>query len=157
MFIGMNDTISNGVAAQPMRTRRPRIRSSRQIPKPAESCEQLDCGCDSECLQVIKNGKMRALCMKMKKNDKCELTPDDEEEEMTDSNSTTSVRLNLPDTCLERRCCEGETCVIQRTRKDSSMPIAVCTPVSVQVCWLSCLLYAVHLLPHFYCHTCMYY
>lgn len=130
MFIGINDTISSGVAPQPMRTHRPRIRGSHQIPKPAENCEQLDCGCDSECLQVMKNGKRRAMCMKMGKNDTCMLTPDDGEEETTDSNST-SVRLNLPDTCLERRCCEEETCIIQRTGEDSSMPLAVCIPVSV--------------------------
>ena len=35
-----------------------------------------------------------------------------------DSNS-----LNLPDTCMERRCCEGKTCVIEKGR-------AVCIPVS---------------------------
>jgi hypothetical protein len=81
----------------------------------------------------MKNGKRRALCVKVKKNDKCVLTPDDGEEEIADSNPGTSVRPNLPDTCLERRCCEGETCVIQRTgeEEDSSPPLAVCTPVSV--------------------------
>ena len=81
---------------------------------------------------MMKSGKMIALCMKMRNNDKCVLTPDDGEEEMTDSNST-SVRLNLPDTCLERRCCEGETCVIQRTGEDSNMPLSVYIPITVSV------------------------
>ncbi len=136
MLIGIPGGPASGVAPLPTkRSRLPRIRGNGQIPKPAERCEQLSCGRDSECFQVLKNGKRRALCVKVKKNDKCVLTPDDGEEEMADSNpGTTNVRPNLPDTCRERRCCEGETCVIQQRtgeEEERSPSLAVCIPVSV--------------------------
>lgn len=126
-YLGINTTTSGGVGPQSVRNSQPRIRGNKQLSTPAKRCDQLNCGRDSECLQVMKNGKKRAMCMKLRKNDKCVLTPEDGEGEVTDSNST--VRQNLPDTCLERRCCEGEACIIQGTGEDGS-PLAVCTPVS---------------------------
>ena len=118
-------TSTNGMVTRPININQPRIiQSVRQPSTPAQSCEQLDCGRDSECLQVIKNGVKRATCKKLRKNEECVV-----EGEKTVSKSTPTVRQNLPDTCQERRCCTGETCIIQRNVNGDSS-VAVCAPVS---------------------------
>ena len=121
-------TVSGGLTSQPVNTNWPRIQDNIQILTPAKRCEQLNCGRDSECLQVMKYGRRRAMCMKLRKDDTCQLPSDNGEEEMTVSNSI--LRLKLPDTCLERLCCDGDTCIIRMTA-DNSSSLAVCTPVSV--------------------------
>ena len=145
------------------RRRQPSIRRNGQIPKPAESCEQLYCDRNSECLQVMKNGKRRALCMKVKKTDKCVFSPEEGEMPMAGFNSTT-VGLSLPDTCQERRCCEGETCIVQSTG-DNSLPLAVCIPIPVSVGCSACLhgghnfrnSHNASIYCHIYVYICMYY
>lgn len=43
---------------------------------------------------------------------------------------TSHGSLNLPDLCMERRCCEGETCEVRRDER-SREPLAICVSVSV--------------------------
>lgn len=170
----------SSVPSQPMRSTRP---GSDNQPRPAERCEELDCGRGFECLQMMRNGSRRALCMRLRENDICRRMPDDDrvkparrsddrrrpistsesedEDEINDINdddkklinlrqregegdgrggrrdegnkrrqlTSTSVDLRLPDVCVERRCCEGETCFVRRIA-NGRRQLAFCAPVS---------------------------
>jgi hypothetical protein len=55
-------------------------------PRPAQRCEELECGRGFECLHVRRNDRRRAMCVRMRRNEMCRpapTRPDDDRERPT--------------------------------------------------------------------------